>query len=138
MSGKKTSQYQAYTVATHTVAKTRQVVMLYDGTIRFLRQAKEAVAEKRIEDRFNLLLRASEVISGLRSSLDFDNGGEIAHVLHNFYTSIDTRILSVNFATEDGEAICDAVIDRNLAAEGSGGEATPPADGTEGGIALSA
>ncbi len=110
MSAQKTSQYQAYSLATRTVAKTRQVVMLYDGAIRFIKQAKEAIAENRIEDRFKLLLKASDIIVGLQSSIDFENGGEVAHTLHRFYTQISTRILSVNF-DRDGEKVCDTLID---------------------------
>lgn len=109
MAQSKTAQYQAYSIATRTIAKTRQVVMLYDGAIRFLKQAKDAIVEKRIEDRFKLLLRASEIIVGLRNSIDFDNGGEISNVLERFYTGIDMRILSINF-NKNGEAICEEII----------------------------
>ena len=142
MSPQKTSQYQAYSLATRTVAKTRQVVMLYDGAIRFLRQAKEAIAEKRIEDRFNLLKRAADIMTGLQSSIDFDNGGEVASVLHQFYTNMTTRILSVNFKREGGEQECDTLIeelkqmrdvwdsiDRNLNTQDNSNGATPaPSD----------
>lgn len=105
----KPSQYQAYSLATRTVAKTRQVVMLYDGAIRFLQQAGVAITEKRIEERFKLLQRASEIIVGLQSSIDFDTGGEVAHTLHRFYSGISMRILSVNFE-KDGAGICTEII----------------------------
>ena len=101
---------QAYFHATHTVAKTRQVVMLYDGIISFLKQAKDAIAEKRIEDRFLLLQRASKVITGLQSSIDFEKGGDIANILHSFYTNMSMRILSINFERE-GAALCDTLIE---------------------------
>lgn len=91
----KTDQYNAYHMATQTVSKTRQVVMLYDGAIRFIQQARLAIEETRIEDRFNLLNKASEVLLGLQGSLDFDNGGEVAPLLFDYYSSLDTRILYV-------------------------------------------
>lgn len=103
------NKYQAYSIATRTVAKTRQIVMLYDGTIRFLKQAQQAAAEKRIEDRFNLLKRASDVILGLQSSLDFENGGEVAQVLHKFYTNISLRILSVNLHPKEAGVLIDGI-----------------------------
>ena len=92
----KSAQYGAYSRATHTVAKTKQVVMLYDGAIRNLQQAKEAISERRIEDRFNLLARASEIVLGLQGCIDFDNGGAVATTLFDFYSSIDSRIMSIH------------------------------------------
>ena len=110
MSLPKNVQYQAYSAATRTVAKTRQIVMLYDGAIRFMKQAQLAIAEKRIEDRFRLLVRSSEIITGLQSSIDFDNGGDVAEILNKFYTSLSVRILSINFNPKNGEEICEEIL----------------------------
>lgn len=95
MAFNKQQQYNAYNLATQTVPKTRQVVMLYDGAIRFMKQARQAVEENRIEDRFNLLMKVSEVLIGLQGCLDFENGGEIAPILYDYYSSLDARILYV-------------------------------------------
>lgn len=92
----KSAQYQAYSHANQTAPKTRQIVMLYDGAIRFLKQAKEAIEEKRVEDRFHLLNKASEIIVGLQTHLDFDHGGDVAKVLFDYYMSMDNRILAVH------------------------------------------
>lgn len=106
------SQYKAYSAATHTVAKTRQVVMLYDGAIRFIKQAMEAISENRIEERYKLLTKASEILVGLQNSIDFDNGGEIANVLHAFYVRISRRIIMVNFTKDAATALsqCEEII----------------------------
>jgi flagellar biosynthetic protein FliS len=80
MSAVMKQKYQAYAAATQTVAGTRQVVMLYDGAIRFVQQAKEAIRERRIEDRYNLLMKASGIVSGLQNCLDFERGGKIAKI----------------------------------------------------------
>lgn len=101
-------KYQAYASATQTVAKTKQVVLLYDATIRYLQQVKEAIAEKRIEDRYTLLIKASEIIFGLQSCLDFENGRDIARILYNFYSSIDSRMFSIH-RTNSIET-CDEII----------------------------
>jgi flagellar protein FliS len=155
MSPQKTAQYQAYSVATRTVAKTRQIVMLYDGAIRFVKQAQIAIAEKRIEDRFRLLKRAADVIVGLQSSIDFENGGEIAQTLNRFYTDLSIRILSVNVNRKNGQELCENIvedlkqmrdvwdnIDRNLTAEDSAADsAVPPSTNNAssgGSIAVSA
>jgi flagellar secretion chaperone FliS len=91
-----TQKYQAYAAATQTVAKTKQIVLLYDGAIRYVQQAKEAIREKRFEDRYNLLLKAAEIISGLQGCLDFENGKEVARVLYHFYSSIESRMFSIH------------------------------------------
>lgn len=132
----------AYTRATHTVAKTRQVVMLYDGAIRFLKQAAEAIEANNIEERYMKLTRASDVISGLQNSLDFDSGGQTAHVLFEFYSSVEARIMGLH--RQPSAAACQQVvtdlkemrdvwdgIDRH-AEEGSAARAaTPPQEAAE-------
>lgn len=89
-------QYKAYATANMTVGKTRQVVMLYDGAIRFVQQSIEAISRQDYETRFNQLAKASAIISGMQNSLDHENGGEIAQLLHDYYSSIDARIFSVH------------------------------------------
>ncbi|MDE3015906.1 MAG: flagellar export chaperone FliS [Pseudomonadota bacterium] len=89
-------KYQAYAAATQTVARTKQIVLLYDGVIRLVQQAREAIHGQRIEDRFQLLTRASDIITGLQCCLDFDKGGDVARTLHHFYIDINARIFSVH------------------------------------------
>lgn len=100
--------YKAYQRASHTVAKTRQVVMLYDGALRFLNQAKEAMEKNDIESRFNKLVRAGEIIMGLQSSLDFEAGEEVAKILFDFYSLQDARILNLHM-TNDVQS-CEAIM----------------------------
>lgn len=100
---------KAYTRASHTAAKTRQIVMLYDGAIRFLQQAKEAMEAKAIEQRYLKLTKASEVIMGLQSCLDFESGGDAARILYDFYASIDLRIMGLHRSND--AAVCGALID---------------------------
>lgn len=100
--------YKAYTQATHTVAKTRQVVMLYDGAIRFLKQAREHMVAGEIEQRFNKLVRVGDIVVGLQSCLDFDSGGESAKILYQFYSTVDMRIMALHRTNDVTE--CDAII----------------------------
>jgi flagellar secretion chaperone FliS len=101
-------KYQAYAAATQTVARTKQIVMLYDGVIRFLQHAREAIQEKRIEDRYRMLTKASEVLMGLQGCLDFENGGNIAKILYSFYSTIDSRIFSIH--RSNSIETCDEII----------------------------
>lgn len=122
--------YQAYAAAMQTMAGTRQVVMLYEGIIRYLQQAREAMAQRRIEERYNNLTRASEIVFGLQSCLDFERGGDVAKVLYNFYTSLDARIFSLHRSGD--AAVCEQLIAdvkrmRDVWAEiDSSGGAKPP------------
>lgn len=100
--------YSAYSSASHTVRKTKQVIMLYDGAIRFVRQAKSAIEEGRIEDRYNALNRAADVMAGLQLSLDTENGGEIAELLYDYYAGIDMRLISIH--SDQSLEMCDLVI----------------------------
>lgn len=102
------NKYQAYAAATQTVAKTQQIIMLYDGVIRLVQQAKDAIANKRIEDRYHLLAKAGEIVHGLQGCLDFDAGKEIANVLFSFYSTIDSKIFSIQRTNDI--ALCDEVI----------------------------
>jgi flagellar protein FliS len=100
--------HKAYQRASHTVSKTRQVVMLYDGAIRFLQQAREHMIAGEIEARYHKLVRVGEIVMALQSCLDFEQGGEPAKVLYDFYALADTRILTMH-RTGSVET-CDQVI----------------------------
>lgn len=96
-------QIATYQMANSTLHKTRQLVLLYDAVIRFLKQAQVAIEEQRYEDRLNLLQKASNVIMGLHGALDFEKGGDISKMLDNFYMAMDLRILALNRSNNIGE-----------------------------------
>ena len=102
-------KYQAYAAATQTVARTKQIVMLYDGAIRFIKQARESIATKNIEERYNCLTKASKIITGLQYCLDFENGGDIARILYNFYSRMDAGIFAIHRSNSAQE--CDTIIE---------------------------
>jgi flagellar protein FliS len=102
------NSYKAYKTANYTAPKTRQVVMLYDGIIRHLNQAREAMLNKDIETRYHRLVRASEIIIGLQMSLDFDQGKEAAQVLYDLYSTLDSRISKLHRTNDVIE--CDALV----------------------------
>lgn len=121
--------FNAYGQAAQTVAPAQQIVMLYDGTIRRLHEAKVAIAEQRTEDRFNLVQKATAIIDALHGCLDYQSGGEIAQLLDRFYTYIGYRLQQINI--QNDPTICDEVIDRltEMRASWAG-----VANGTDGGM----
>ena len=66
--------------------------MLYEGVVRFLQQAKDASLEGKLDERYNKLSKSSEVIIALQGSLDFEQGGEPAQVLYEFYSQLYRKI----------------------------------------------
>lgn len=100
--------YQAYTAAQQTTASTRQIVMLYDGVLRNLQSAREAMQKNSVEERFNGLVKASEIIFGLQGCLDYEQGGDVAKVLDNFYTLMDLRVFALH--RDPDPAACDQVM----------------------------
>ena len=98
----------AYQAARETMSPAQIIILLYEGAIRKLIEAKDAIAEKRIEDRFNAVTKAHAIIGGLHSQLDFDAGGEVARTLDTFYTHVSNRMMAINLKNDP--AICDELI----------------------------
>ncbi|MEH6632610.1 MAG: flagellar export chaperone FliS [Halopseudomonas aestusnigri] len=97
-----------YSQASQNVSPTKAIVMLYEGMIRLIQTAKIADEEQRFEDRFNAVEKASRVLLGLQGQLDFDNGGDISPLLHEYYDSLFMRMMQIN--SRNGQEVADDVI----------------------------
>jgi len=94
-------------VATQTASPGQLNLMLFDGAIRFLEQARRGFI---IEDplEFNLtinnnVLRAQAIIRELNASLNLKEGGELATTLRRLYDYFDWRLQQSNMQKqEDG------------------------------------
>ncbi len=82
--------------------------MLYDGAIKFVQQAREAMEKGDIETRYNSLTKACDILAGLQLSLDFDKGGEIAKLLYDYYAGLDMRLMSLH--ADQNMDICESCI----------------------------
>ena len=72
------------------------VVALYDGIIRFLHGAIEAVERGDAEGRRAAVKRALDIIIHLRARLRMDVGGRPAEALSEFYASVFAQILQAS------------------------------------------
>ncbi len=72
------------------------VVALYDGIIRFLHEAIEAVDRGDIAARRVAVKRAMDIIIHLQARLRMDVGGRPAQALSEFYASIFAQILQAS------------------------------------------
>lgn len=68
------------------------VVMLYDGALRFVVSAREAMARRDIRARRDATSRLLAIISQLQSTLDMQQGGEVASSLDSLYDYMTERI----------------------------------------------
>ena len=80
-----------------TTADKREIVLyLYDGAIRFLNQALEAVERGDVPAKCQQLSRAMDIVMELTCMLDFEQGGEIAVRLSSLYTFALQSLLQAN------------------------------------------
>lgn len=82
--------------AVETASPARLIVMLYDGAIRFINEAVEAMRRRDYETQNARLQRAQKILAELISSLDFDKGGEIAENLFRLYTYMYNQLVEAN------------------------------------------
>lgn len=74
----------------------RLVVMLYDRAIQSLNEAIKAIADGDIERRWKANKNASEIITHLAMTLNFDEGGQIALNLNDLYRFMLTTLVNVD------------------------------------------
>lgn len=98
----------AYAAASKMTTSLGAVVLLYDGMIKEVGKAKAAIAEGRIEDRFNATQKACKILLGLQSHLDFERGGDISLMLDQFYHTIFRDLQQVNM--KNSPALCDEIV----------------------------
>ncbi len=81
--------------------------MLFDGAIRFARQAQEHISKGELEAANSKLIRVQDIISELNLSLDL-SVGEIAQNLQQLYTYIYDRLVEANIK-KDPEIVDEAI-----------------------------
>ncbi|HPT83788.1 MAG TPA: flagellar export chaperone FliS [Limnochordia bacterium] len=88
--------YQMYRqTQVSTASPGELVLMLFDGAIRFARQAQEHIERGELEAANSKLIRVQDIVSELNLSLDL-SAGEIAHNLQQLYTYIYDRLVEAN------------------------------------------
>ena len=90
----------AYRQAATTVSPTVALVRLYDETILLIRRAMKSLEIKRFDDAFTHISRATAILRGLRSSLDFERGGALAETLSSMYSK-NILALHTSFGKKD-------------------------------------
>lgn len=69
--------------------------MLYDGALRFVGDARAALARNDVKARADAISRTLAIIAELQNTLDLEKGGAIAVELDRLYTYLTARLLDV-------------------------------------------
>ncbi len=83
-------------------------LMLYDGAIRFVSQAREAIEKKEIENSFNLLTRAQNIVREMENGLRHEVAPEICGQMASLYRFVFSRLVDAN-VNKDVQAVDDAL-----------------------------
>ncbi len=79
-----------------TASPEQLLIMLYDGAIRFVRQAKLAIEDGRTADKAIAISKALAIITEFSNTLDYEVGGEIALDLSQLYDFLIRELSVVN------------------------------------------
>lgn len=94
--------FTAYLESRVLTASPLQLIHLaYEGAIEAIVEARGHLAEKRIAQRVNSITRAQQILIELKSSLDFDKGGDLSKNLDGLYEYILRRLNDGNTQQTD-------------------------------------
>lgn len=79
-----------------TASQSKLIIMLYDGAIKNLKLAEIGIRENKIEKTNEHLKKAQDIITEFMSTLNFDNGGEVAEGLHLMYEYMLQKLVHAN------------------------------------------
>ncbi len=79
-----------------TASREQILLMLYDGAIRFMRQAREAMKEEDYQVSHNKLIKSQDIVTELMASLEIDIMGDVGKQLYNLYDYILHNLVQAN------------------------------------------
>ena len=101
--------YQKYRqTSVQSASREKLLLMLYEGAIRFMKQAAIAIDKKDIADRGMNIGRAFDIVNELNNTLNHEVGAEIAKNLEQLYMFVSEQLTKAN-AAGDKKAIETAI-----------------------------
>jgi flagellar secretion chaperone FliS len=88
-------------VEVRTANPLQLVVVLYDSAVKYLQEARGHLRRGDIEGRTQAINRTLAILSELQATLNFEEGGQIAHLLESLYAYMKGRLISANISRED-------------------------------------
>lgn len=100
----------AYGRAADTMPALQQLVLLYDGAIARIREARTAIEQRRVQDRATAIGKAAAIVEALAACLDHERGGTVAANLDRLYGDLVFRLHGL--ALEPDPSICEVLANR--------------------------
>lgn len=94
--------------AVMTATPEQMHLMLYDGAIRFARQARDAIEARDYATSFDRLTRAQNIIAEMQSALNYDVNPELCRRVASIYAFLYNKLVDAN-THRDTQAIDDAL-----------------------------
>lgn len=89
--------YKKYqTTQVMTASREKILLMLYEGAIRFTKQAKVAMEQRKVAEKGTYISKATAILSELMATLDFKTGGQLAVDLENLYVFMIDKLIEGN------------------------------------------
>jgi flagellar protein FliS len=105
-----TKSNQAYKKAAVTTKdQGTLILMLYDGTIRYLKIAANKINKEDLEGAHNAISKAKAIISELMTSLNMEQSGRVGSSLKSLYVYMFNRLIDANIQKKASyiEEVCD-------------------------------
>ena len=83
-----------------TASREKILLMLYEGAIRFVKQAKAAMIAKKTAEKGTYISKATAILSELMATLDFKVGGQLATDLENLYVFMIDKLIEGNIQND--------------------------------------
>lgn len=105
--GAKAYQEIGVHTAVTTASPIQIVVLLYEGAMSAIMSAKGEIERRNVVAKAKLIIKAIDILDGLRSALDVEKGGDISHSLNDLYQYMTQRLSMANLNNDP--AILDEV-----------------------------
>jgi flagellar protein FliS len=95
-------------MAVSTQTRGRLIVVLYEGAVKFLRQAIRELEAGNLAEKGTFISKAQAIITELNSVLDLERGGEVAQNLRKLYHFMGRQLNDANME-RDPQKIRDVI-----------------------------
>lgn len=98
---KKQANLESYrSTEVSTASRLKLLIMLFEGAIRFINQAEEAMRTGEIPTKGVMIGKALAIVNELQSTLDHDQAPEIAANLERLYEFVQERLVRANIENQ--------------------------------------